>query len=198
MFHDHSDYLVYIRVLKNGCNKYRVLIWAYTLMTNHVHLVGVPEDDKGLSKALHDAHTAYSKYFNAKYGFVGHACQSRPDISVMDEAYMWKAIRYSDRNPVCPGMVVRAEDYLWSSAAAHCGLRDDILLSPGFPPAGVIPNWSEWLTIDHTEKEKAAIRHHLKTGWPWCKPEMLFQLEAMTGQKLHSNGPGRPRKKIQV
>jgi putative transposase len=194
IFHDDSDYFVYIRVLKKGCTDYRVSIWSYALMTNHVHLVGVPEDETGLSDALHDAHTAYSTYFNAKYGFAGHAWQGRPGISVMDEAHLWNAVRYIERNPVRAGMVLRAEDYLWSSAAAHCGLRDDILLSPDFPPSGVIPNWSEWLKIDHTEEEKRTIRRHLSTGRPWCTPTALLQFESITGRSLHLNKPGRPKK----
>src|SRR4030095_6550248 len=50
MFHDDSDYLVYMRVLKKGCVAKEVLIWAYALMLNHVHLVGVPKDEKSISK----------------------------------------------------------------------------------------------------------------------------------------------------
>ena len=82
MFHDDSDRLVYIRALKDGCTKHGVSISAYSLMTNHVHLIAVPESEKSISLMLHDAHTDYSTYFNAKYGFVGHLWQGRPDFSV--------------------------------------------------------------------------------------------------------------------
>ncbi len=50
-------------------------------------------------------------------------------------------------------MVERAEDYLWSSAAAHCDLRDDILVSREFPIPDVIANWHEWLQIEDTNEE---------------------------------------------
>src|SRR5262245_19274664 len=179
VFHDDSDFLVYIRVLKNACTVNEVCIWCYALMTNHVHLVGVPHTEIGLSKALHNAHTAYATYFNSKYGFSGHLWQGRPQISVMDEEYTWTAVRYIERNPVRAGMVARAEDYLWSSAGAHCGLRDDILLSPDFPPPGIILNWSQWLKIDPTDEEKRAIRLQLSTGRPCCKPEELLKLQKM-------------------
>jgi putative transposase len=105
-------------------------------------------------------------YFNAKYGFVGHAWQGRPRMCAMDASHLWNAIRYVERNPVRAKMVERAEDYLWSSAAAHCGLRDDILLAPDFPPPGVIGNWSEWLKVDHSDEEIHAIRSHTSTGKP--------------------------------
>ena len=194
LFHDDSDFLVYTRNLKKACTEHDLRIRSYTLMTNHVHLIGVPKAELSLSRALHDAHTNYSRYFNAKYGFVGHAWQGRPDYSAMEETHMWNAIRYVERNPVRAGMVVRAEDYLWSSAAAHCGLRDDILLTDDFPPPGVIADWSEWLKIEHTEEEIKTIRRHLSTGRPWGTPEFLQQLEALTGRPLLPRKVGRPRK----
>jgi putative transposase len=170
-----------------------VKIWAYALMTNHVHLIAVPEGDKSISTALQKAHTTYAKYFNGKYGFVGHVWQSRPDMSVMDDRYAKNAIRYVERNPVRAGIVQRAEDYLWSSAAAHCGLREDLLLSPN-PYTSEIANWSAWLKIDEAEEELREIRRHLSTGKPWCRPELLIELEAITGQNLHPRKPGRPKK----
>jgi putative transposase len=194
LFHDDSDYLVYIRNLKNACTEHDLRIRSYSLMTNHVHLIAVPKIEASLSRALHDTHCNYSRYFNAKYGFVGHAWQGRPDYSAMEDAYMWNAIRYVERNPVRAGMVDRAEEYLWSSAAAHCGLRDDILLTDDFPPPGVIANWSEWLKIEDTEDEIKTIRRHLSTGRPWGTPEFLQQLEALTGRCLVPRKVGRPRK----
>jgi putative transposase len=182
--------------MKNACAEHGVAIRCYALMTNHVHLIAVPKEENSISRTLHDAHTQYSSYFNAKYGFVGHVWQSGPDYSAMDEAHMWNAVRYVERNPVRAGMVACAEDYLWSSAAAHCGVRGDILLSDDFPPAGVIPNWSEWLRIDHSEIEIKAIRQHLSTGRPWGRPDFIHQLEALTGQCLKPRTRGRPKKYI--
>src|SRR5436190_3817011 len=98
IFHEDSDYLVYIRNLKNACVEFFVKIWAYALMTNHVHLIAVPESETSISRALQKAHTTYAEYFNGKYGFVGHVWQSRPDMSVMDDIYARNAIRYVERN----------------------------------------------------------------------------------------------------
>jgi putative transposase len=194
IFHDDSDYLVYLRNLKDGCAEHDLRIRTYCFMTNHIHIIGVPKAELSLSRALHDAHSNYSRYFNAKYGFVGHAWQGRPLYSAMDDRYMWNAVRYVERNPLRAGIVLRAEDYLWSSAAAHCALRDDILLTDDFPPSGVIPNWSEWLKIEDTEEELKNIRHHLSTGRPWGTPEFLQQLEELTGRPLLPRKVGRPKK----
>jgi putative transposase len=166
-------------------------------MTNHIHLIAVPGSEESFSRALHHAHTSYSTYFNTKYGFKGHAWEERAQMCAMDEFYMWNAIRYVERNPVRAGMVERAEDYLWSGAAAHCGLRDDILLDANFPPPGAIENWSEWLRIDHSEEERRQIRRHTFSGTPWGEPEFLLQLEALTGCRLGPKKRGRPKRKFQ-
>ena len=194
VFHDESDRLVYLRSLKNGCKEHGVRIWAYVLMTNHVHLVAVPESEISISRALHLAHTEYSAYFNSKYGFSGHLWESRSGIFTMDDSHLWNTVRYVERNPVRAGMVKRAEDYIWSSAAAHCGLRSDTLLSSDFPPSGIIDDWAKWLEIDQSAEEQRTIRRHTSTGRPWCTPELLIQLEKLTGQKLTLNDRGRPKK----
>jgi putative transposase len=197
LFHEDRDFLVYTRVLKAGCLRHSVNIHTYPFMTNHVHLIAVPGTEDSFSKALHHTHTSYSTYFNSKYGFKGHAWEGRPQICAMDESYMWNAIRYVERNPVRAGMVERSEHYLWSGAAAHCGLRDDILLDKNFPPPGMVENWSEWLRIDHSEDERRQIRHHTFSGRPWGAPEFLQLLEALIGRPLHPRKPGRPKVKRQ-
>ncbi len=65
VFQEDSDYLVYLRMMTGFSAKHDLDIWAYALMTNHVHLVAVPKTEKAISKALHGAHTQYAKYFNA-------------------------------------------------------------------------------------------------------------------------------------
>ena len=140
-FYDDSDHLVYIRILHEACADKAVQIHAYCLMPNHVHLIAIPSTEKGLSQVLRDAHTEYTMYFNAKHGFVGHAWQARPWIFVMDERHLWNAIRYVERNPVRARIVARAEDYRWSSAPAHCGARDDPLLSASNLDGVSTQNW---------------------------------------------------------
>jgi putative transposase len=194
-FHEDSDFLVYLRSLRDACLQWAVRIWAYALMTNHVHLIAVPPDEKALSRALQVAHTEYSTYFNAKYRLVGHMWQSRPAMCVMDDSHAKNAMRYVERNPVRAGIVGRAEDYLWSSAATHCGLRDDLLVSPN-PYTEEISDWSKWLEIPEGEEDVRTIRRHLSTGRPWCTPEMLLQLEAITGRTLGPGKPGRPKKNL--
>src|SRR5262245_31011214 len=194
-FYEDRDFLVYIRVLRSASHEHNLRVIAYALMTNHSHLIVVPPDELSISSTLQQAHTEYGTYFNNKYGFKGHVWQGRPKMFAMHEAHMWNAIRYVERNPVRAHLVDRAEDYPWSSAAAHCGLRDDNLLDNDFLEKGVITDWSEWLKVEQSEEELKTIRRFTSTGRPWARPELLKQLEAITGRKLMPGRPGRPRRK---
>ena len=176
IFCDDSDRLVYLRMMQMACRKYATFIWAYALMGNHVHFVAVPSRADSLHKTIKVAHGDYTSYFNSKYGLVGHAWQGRFKSFPMDEMYCSNAIRYTERNPVRAGMVRRAEDYLWSSAAAHCGLRDDLLLSGDCPLTSVIPDWSEWLNTAPAEAENQTLRGHTRTGRPLGPKEFLVRI----------------------
>ena len=192
-FYDDSDHLVYLRLLREACTAKKVEIYAYCLMQNHVHLVASPATEKGLSDALRDTHAVYSRYFNTKHAFVGHTWQARPWIFVLDEAHLWNAIRYVERNPVKAAIVEQAEDYLWSSAAVHCGLRDDLLITSSSPLLISKENWSEWLKVEETSEQIKMMRKHSATGKPLGSLEFLKELETKTGRKLLPQKRGRPK-----
>ena len=71
-----------------------------------------------LSRTLRDTHTAYASYINRREGVSGHLWQGRFFYSVLEDAHLWAAVRYVERNPVRAGLVTQAIDYPWSSAAA--------------------------------------------------------------------------------
>ncbi len=198
IFRDDSDRLVYLRLMRDARDRYEVAIWAETLMDNHVHLIAVPRRNDALAKMIKEAHEAYTKYFNTKYGLVGHTWQDRFKSIPMDWQHCLNAIRYVERNPVRAGMVSRAEDYIWSSAAAHCGLSEDLLLSGDCPLTREIPNWSEWLRLENSHDADEAIRHHTRIGRPLGSNEFLTRAEIETGRRLLPAKRGRRSKGQQV
>jgi putative transposase len=170
--------------MRNACQAHGTFIWGYTLMDNHVHHIAVPESEDSLGKTIQDAHSQYSKYFNIKYGLIGHAWQARFKSFPMEWDHCRNAVRYVERNPVRARMVKRAEDYLWSSAAAHCGLRDDLLLSGECPLVLEIADWSEWLNEPEDEAAQEVIRRHTQIGRPLGSEGFLLGLEQKTGRKM--------------
>lgn len=198
IFCDDSDRLVYLRLMRDARDRYDVSIWADALMSNHVHLIALPHHKDALAKMIKEAHEAYTKYFNTKYSLVGHAWQDRFKSIPMDWEHCLNAIRYVERNPVRARMVSTAEDYLWSSAAAHCGLREDVLLSGDCPLVKEILNWPEWLRIENPQDSEDAIRRHTRIGRPLGSNEFLARAEIETGRQLLPGKRGRPSKDRRV
>jgi len=155
-------------------------------MDNHVHHVAVPDRENSLAKTMKQCHGDYAAYFNLKYNFVGHAWQERFKSFPMDLTYCMNAIRYVERNPVRAGIVDQAEGYRWSSAAAHCGLRDDLLLSDQCPLVAVIGHWSSWLAQSADCSVEHLIREHTSTGRPLGSKSFLVRVGKQNPRSTNS------------
>jgi len=125
VFYNDVDRQTYLRLLARYAEEHRMRIQAYCLMSNHVHLVAVPQRPESLARALGHAHADFARYRNASDGGCGHVWQARYFSCPLDHAHLWRAIAYVERNPVRAGMVETAEEYRWSSARAHLG-RDHL------------------------------------------------------------------------
>jgi len=195
IFETDQDRHAYLRFLKEYCEKRKLSVWAYCLKSNHVHLVAVPENASSLSEGLRDAHTVYAMYFNSRTHLSGHVWQGRFFSCALDESHLWAAVRYVELNPVRAALVECAEAYPWSSAAAHCGLYADPLLSSAFPPAGAVADWAEWLhePIADEEHTFTSIRQQTHTGRPCGSRPFLEQLEQLLARTLRPKHPGPKR-----
>lgn len=135
MFEEEQDfktYLQFLRVYKAECE---LEIYAYCLMSNHVHLV-VKTGKMKIGRVFSKINTNYAVWFNQKYQRTGHLQQDRYYSDAIDtEQYFLEAIRYVHRNPQKAGIEKRVGDsYQWSSyhdyAAGTSKLVDvDVLFS---------------------------------------------------------------------
>jgi putative transposase len=191
VFLEAEDRHLYLELLREYSVRYRLRIWAYNLMTNHTHLIAVPDSNSALSDALRDTHGAYASLFNRKYGFSGHLWQARFYSCVLDEEHLAHAVRYVECNPVRAGMVGRAEDYPWSSAGPHVLGTEDRYLDAGLPFVGAIRDWSAWLAREADENAVWAIREATATGRPCGSEEFVKGIEAYSGRCLRPQKRGR-------
>ena len=114
IFIDPQDKRKIMEELKRTKEKYKYSIFAYCLMSNHIHLL-VKDNEDNISKAIQSFAVAYSIYFNKKYDRVGHLFQNRFNSRcVEDETYLLNVQRYIHRNPE-KAKIAKTEDYNWSS-----------------------------------------------------------------------------------
>ena len=120
LFEGAYDYRAFLELLSKACEKNGVLVIAYCLMSNHVHLL--LEDAKNhLGEVMKSALTSYAQRFNKRGDHVGHVFQQRfKSQPVEDGDYLLRAIRYIHNNPAKAG-ICPAEDYPWSSYHEYVG-----------------------------------------------------------------------------
>jgi len=126
-FFGAEDYQAYIGLMREWCGYWKVEVWAYCLMPNHVHLIAVPPSEDGLRRAIGEAHRRYTRRVNFREGWRGHLWQGRFASYPLDEPYLLAAARYIEQNPVRAGLAGTPWEYPWSSAAAHVAGEDDAL-----------------------------------------------------------------------
>ncbi|MBI2590980.1 MAG: transposase [Candidatus Blackburnbacteria bacterium] len=99
-----------------------VNIICYCLMSNHIHLLVQQLKDDGISIFMSQLCNSYTKYFNTKHKRIGPLLQGRfKSVLVGDDYQLLHVSRYIHINPVVARMVIRLEDYTWSSFAQYVG-----------------------------------------------------------------------------
>lgn len=177
VFFAQRDRQVYLDLLAEQARLSKVRILAYCLMTNHIHLVAVPEEETSLALCMQRVHGRYAQYLNARRSRCGHLWQNRFCSCPLDERHLWAALRYVELNPVRAGMVKLAWEHRWSSAAAHLGQRDaSRTLDLGFwTGAGGAARWQELLTHEEDAGILKKLRHATYAGRPLGSEEFEKQ-----------------------
>jgi putative transposase len=200
VFFGDDDRRAYLALVAAALRRTGTQCLAWCLMDNHVHLILVPATADGLRATLAEAHRRYTRRVNAREGWRGHLFQERFASYPMDDAHLMAATRYVERNPVAAGLVARAEDWRWSSAASHvAGARRS-----GDPLTDVaalgrhVRNWRAMLRLgleagdgDAAEAAvAAAIEARLASGRPLATAAWIAEQERRTGRALARRRPG--------
>jgi len=197
IFSEDADYKKYISTLKEESEQYNLIILAYCLMPNHVHVIGIPEKEDSLAKVFKYAHMKYSQYYNKKMRTSGHLFQGRFFSSAMDEVYTLACARYVERNPVRAKIVKKPCQYDWSSAKAHCeiGQPDKLGVNKLFNYIEEEQKiWRDFIETPDSAGEMKIIRDSTRNGRPVGTNSFVGKLEANLGRFLKQKSKGRPKK----
>jgi putative transposase len=138
-------------------------------MDNHVHLLLGADGVGCVSSAMAVCSHRYVRYFNYRHARTGTLFQSRFKSCLVDsETYLMRVMRYIELNPVRAGLAETPQDYPWSSARGHLGLRRDRLLSihPAYEQLAATPDervaaYRAWLMQPVDAEEQASIRRYM-------------------------------------
>ena len=200
-FYTDEDRRFYLDCLDDAARKYGCLVHAYVLMTNHVHLLATPQEPLALSRTMQHLGRRYVRYVNDRYGRSGTLWEDRFKASLVDtELYFLRCCRYIELNPVRAKIVVRPEDYLWSSHRYHAFGTRDALLSPQheYERLGSSANerqaaYRALFSTELTGIELKGIRMTVNQGWPLGSDR--FKSEIEQALKRTASPPTRGRRR---
>ena len=119
IYYAKADYEKFKSYLKEAQEKYGYLLHCYVFMPNHYHLL-IETPRGNMSKVMHYINGSYTSYINRKRGRSGHLFQGRYKAIIIDrDSYLLELSRYIHLNPVRAKIVLKPEDYDYSSYRSY-------------------------------------------------------------------------------
>ncbi|WP_251359723.1 transposase [Kangiella sp. TOML190] len=203
VFAADEDYKFYLENLNEWKTKLGVKVYAYCLMTNHVHLVVEPEDDPSVvSELMKRLAGRQSAYVNKLEKRTGSLWEGRFKASpIQRNRYLLGCCRYVDLNPVAAKMVVQAQDYRWSSYRFRVGLadsdfldRDRCFLKLGNSLAECQQRYKEFVEVGCSKEQVKLFHNTIQRNQLSGTERFAREIEAKIGRRIKNRGRGRPRK----
>lgn len=186
LFRDDQDKKYYLELLKRYTDKYKCKVYAYCMMSNHLHLHLDPAG-YDISKFMLCTNIAYVRYYNKKYNRHGPVFQERFESRILDsDEYNLAVSAYIHNNAKdIEGYAGREEEYPFSSYGIYLGIRKDIL---GLVDTGFITSLFNSRNSDRfVQRYREFVSHHRDVGTTAQKARQFsnaIENEYRSGRKI--------------
>ena len=202
LFASDDDYRYYLNNLAEWKEKLGCRLYAYCLMTNHIHLVVDPGDDpESLAKLMKRVAGRQTRYVNRIERRSGTLWEGRYRSSIIcKDTYLLACCRYVEMNPVRACMVPHPSEYRWSSYREKTGEGLEIVdPDPAFmglaaDEAGRKQAYEQWVLSGVPDGEWEKIREAVQRGHLTGKHQLEEEVAEKLGVRVEMKKPGRPRK----
>ena len=202
VFVEEAYFQYYLATLRAWKRALGVKVYAYCLMTNHVHLVLDPGADATaigkLTKRLAGRRTRYVNRLERRTGSLWEGRYKSSPIEA--ETYLLACCRYVEMNPVRAGMLVRPEDYRWSSYRQKVGMEelwideDDSYRGLATDVSDRRQRYRKFVMQTDMAGLDEMIRSAHRNGWLTGTNRFADEIEAKIGIRIENRTQGRPRK----
>jgi putative transposase len=198
---DRGDYLNSLRECRESLG---LKVYAYCLMSNHVHLIVDPGTDaRNLSLLMKRLAGRHSRRMNRLMQKSGSLWDGRFHCSPIEtNRYLMTCGRYVDQNPVRAHLVARPEDFAWSSYRARAGFAacewldlDPVIADLAATPERRFELYREIAGIPCEHHELQAIRGALQRNQLTGTNEFGEVIRRDHGVEVSARSPGRPGKR---
>jgi len=202
IFVGEDDYLFFLDCLHQAIRRHGVFVHAYVLMTNHLHLLAVPQRRASLPKTLQSVGRRYVQYFNSTYRRSGTLWEGRYRATVVDsEQYLLTCMRYIELNPVRAGMVKHPGEYRWTSYHANAQGAPDLLIGRhelydrlGQSDPERQSAYRQLFRAQLSGIDVEAICEATNKNWALGNDNFKQRIEALSGRRSDRMRMGRPTK----
>jgi len=201
-----EDYQFYLENLFEWKVKLDLKVYAWCLMTNHVHLVVEPGDDASTISALMKRLAGrQSAYVNKLERRTGSLWDGRFKASpIQRDEYMLSCIRYVEMNPVRANMVAGPRQYRWSSYRERMGLErrngvdrnrldlDQTYIALADTEDERRVRYKNYVKLGISDKEIDLIRKSLQSNKLTGNDRFAEEIHKRIGIRVENRSRGRP------
>lgn len=205
IFSSDDDYLYYLGNLCEWKERLGCLVYAYCLMTNHIHLIIDPGyEESNLAQLMKRVNGRQTRYVNKTEGRTGCLWEGRYKSSTIStDEYLLACCRYVELNPVRAGIVVDPAHYRWSSYGIKIGNHkrewldyDPCYMGLADGDRERAERYAEWVKGAIPEGEWSLIRQSLQRGQLTGSSIFVDEIENKIARRVEFRGQGRPRRMI--
>ena len=199
LFEKDADYEAFGRVLIEACQREPLRILGYSLMPNHWHMIVWPKrgSNEQVSEFLRWLTVTHTQRWHAHHNTsgTGHLYQGRfKSFPIQRSGRLLDALRYVERNALRANLVVRAEDWRWSSLW-HRGHEASAWPLPLADWPVVRPEkWVAIVNQPQSEAELDALRMSINRGRPYGESDWQRRTAMRLGLASTLRPTGRPSK----
>jgi putative transposase len=202
VFVKDRDYQYYLQNLAECKEQLGCRVYAYCLMTNHVHLIIDPRDDAAnLAALMKRVAGRQTRLVNRLECRTGSLWDGRYKSSAIEtDRYLLACCRYVELNPVRASMVSDPLAYRWSSYRAKVGFEacdwldpDPCYLGLGQTTQARREQYTKWVLSGTPASETRLIREASQRGQLIGSGRFRDEVERSTGWRVELRGPGRPK-----
>ncbi len=201
VFLGDQDYQYYLENLREWKKELGIKLYAWCLMTNHIHIIAEPKRDAMvLSTLMKRVNGRQAAYVNKLEGRSGSLWEGRYKASpIQRSSYLLACCRYVELNPVRAGMVFHAEEYPWSSYQERVSNNRQTMLDRDATYVGLaktdrerVRRYRAFLEEGISMREKRFIDESVNRNQLTGNNRFVDEIERRIGIRVERRGRGRP------
>lgn len=203
VFADAEDRRLFLRLLAEAARSTGMAVHGYVLLDDAVHLLVTPAAADSLSRAMQALGRNYGQQFNRRHRRSGTLWDGRFKAALVEpDPWALLSLAWIESAPLVARLASQAQDFPWSSATHHLGLRVDPLITEhrlywrlGNTPFEREAAWRQRLDTPVTARQASELLSAVERGWALGSDPYLLEMARQAGRALRPRPRGRPARR---